>query len=506
MEKSKPFYITTTLPYVNSDPHIGFAMEIIRADAIARYQKLLGREVFFNTGTDEHGSKLWESAQKAGKDVKAYVDEYAEKFRALVELLDISKDVHFIRTTDEHHEKSAQALWKLCDERGYIYKGKYSAKYCVGCELEKTDSELDENGRCPLHPNRELELIDEENYFFALSKTAPLLEKFYQENPKLVIPDFRFNEIKAFLSRGLQDFSISRSREKMPWGVPVPNDDSQVMYVWFDALTNYISTLGWPNSESNYQKFWAEGEKVQYCGKDNTRQQSLTWQAMLLSAGLPGTDHIVVNGFINSGGQKMSKSLGNVISPNEVIETFAPYAGELASDVLRYILLRHTNSFEDSDLTKEDMITHYNAGLANGLGNLVSRIMNMAVTYGVELSEAEKNESGNLREEAEKNMTYFGHLNGEQVTDDLLENFEIVEKMAEIWQDIKLLDEDIQKNEPFRKIKTDPEIAKKDVARELRMLHQIALSLAPFLPKTSALIQKLIEENQKPERPLFQRI
>ncbi len=527
MEKAKPFYITTTLPYVNAEPHIGFAMEIIRADAIARYKKLIGREVFFNTGTDEHGMKLWESAKKEGIEVKAYVDKYAEKFRGLVELLDISKDIHFIRTTDAHHEKSAQALWKICDERGFIYKGKYSAKYCVGCELEKTDSELDENGYCPLHPNRELELIDEENYFFALSKVAPLLKKYYGENPNLVIPDFRFNEMKAFLARGLQDFSISRSREKMPWGVPVPDDDTQVMYVWFDALTNYISTLGWNgagennvdennaenktdenyteenNAENNYQKFWVNGEKVQYCGKDNTRQQSLTWQAMLLAAGLPGTDHIVVNGFINSGGQKMSKSLGNVISPYEVIETFRPVAGDLSSDVLRYLLLRHTNSFEDSDLTIETMTEYYNANLANGLGNLVSRTMNMAVTYGVELSEEEKK------------MTYYGEISNddgaEQVSntktkDELLEKFEIAKRLDEVWQNLTSLDEDIQKNEPFKKIKTDPETAKQDVHRVLYHLYGLALSLEPFLPKTSALIQELIKENKKPEKPLFLRM
>ncbi len=495
MDKSKPFYITTTLPYVNTNPHIGFAMEIIRADTIARYKKLTGREVFFNTGTDEHGLKLWESAKKSGKDVKEYVDEYAEKFRGLTDLLGISKDINFIRTTDEGHEFAAQALWKVCDNRGYIYKGKYSAKYCVGCELDKTDSELDENGHCPLHPNRELELIDEENYFFALSKVTPLLEKLYEENPRLVIPDFRFNEMKAFLSRGLQDFSISRSREKMPWGVAVPGDESQVMYVWFDALTNYISTLGWPNlddkndGENNYEKFWENGEKVQYCGKDNTRQQSLTWQAMLLSAGLPCTDHIIINGFINSGGQKMSKSLGNVISPYDVVGVFQPVAEDLSSDVLRYILLRHTNSFEDSDITMEGMIEHYNSNLANGLGNLVSRTMNMAVTYGVELSDDEKK------------IVMYG-----DVLDTQLENFEIVKRMEDIWLNLKSLDEDIQKNEPFKKIKTDPETAKEDVHRVLFHLYGLALYLEPFMPKTSSVIKSLIKENKKPEKPLFQRI
>jgi methionyl-tRNA synthetase len=222
--ENKAFYITTTLPYVNSDPHVGFAMEIIRADSVARYKKLQGYEVFFNTGTDEHGQKLLNDAQKAGKDVFDYVSEYAQKFRDLVPLLGISEDVHFIRTTDKHHEKAAQELWKKVSDAGFIYKKPYQTKYCVGCELEKTDSEL-VDGKCPIHPNKEIEIIDEENYFFAFSKVAPLLNELYKKSPNLVIPEFRFNEMKSFLERGLEDFSISRLKSKMSWGVPVPGDD-----------------------------------------------------------------------------------------------------------------------------------------------------------------------------------------------------------------------------------------------------------------------------------------
>lgn len=492
MDKSKPFYITTTLPYVNADPHVGFAMEIIRADAIARYKKLIGREVFFNTGTDEHGMKLWEGAKKSGMDVKDYVDMYAEKFRGLTKLLGISEDIHFIRTTDVGHEAAAQALWKICDERGYIYKGKYSAKYCVGCELEKTDSELNEEGRCPIHPNRDLELIDEENYFFALSKVTPLLEELYTKNTELVIPDFRYNEMKAFLARGLQDFSISRNREKMPWGVAVPGDDSQVMYVWFDALTNYISTLGWPNStgnsgESNFEKFWVNGEKIQYCGKDNTRQQSLTWQAMLLAADLPTTDKIIINGFINSGGQKMSKSLGNVIAPEDVIAVFQPVAGELSSDVLRYILLRHTNSFEDSDLTMEAMLEWYNANLANGLGNLSSRILTLSEKYLPSAPEISTNAIPN---------EFFV----------LLEQFDIVAATDYVWKEVQSLDRYIQSTEAFKVIKTDESKGKELISEYVSRLHSIALMLSPLMPKTNEILKRLIKENKKPEAPLFQRI
>jgi len=492
----KPFYITTTLPYVNADPHIGFAMELIRADSIARYQKLLGREVFFNTGTDEHGQKLFDAAAKNGEKVQSYVDRFAAKFRELKPLLTISDEVHFIRTTDAHHEAAAQKLWQMVSDNGYIYKKNYQAKYCVGCELEKTDSELNNEGRCPIHPNRDIELINEENYFFALSKIAPLLEKLYAEKPDLVIPAFRFNEMKAFLARGLEDFSISRLRSKMSWGVPVPGDSEHVMYVWFDALTNYISTLSWPRSaeaggegdpEDLYTKFWIHGEKIQYCGKDNVRQQSMMWQGMLLAAGLPTTDHIVINGFINSGGQKMAKSLGNVLSPTDIVELFRVPSGELAIDVLRYYLLRHVNSFEDSDVTIETIKSHYVSGLANGLGNLTSRILTLSEKYcgpwagGIDMTLAQK-----VAEE--------------------VRSFDLQKAMNHIWDAIGELDAVIQQEEPFKVVKVDEGAGRAMISRHVGSLYEIAQSLAPFMPSTSAKIVEAIRENKKPETPLFARL
>ena len=481
---NKPFYITTTLPYVNADPHVGFAMELIRADVIARYKKSLGHDVFFNTGTDEHGQKLLTAAKEEGKEVQEYVDGYAAKFRGLKDLLDITDEVHFIRTTDAHHMSAAQELWRRCDKNGYIYKKNYQTKYCVGCELEKTDSEL-VDGKCPVHPNKEIELRDEENYFFALSKLEDKLKELYTQKPTLIIPDFRFNEMKAFLERGLQDFSISRPSAKMSWGVPVPNDETHVMYVWFDALTNYISTLGWgSDDETLYERFWVDGEKVQYCGKDNIRQQSLMWQAMLLAADLPTTDHVVINGFINSGGQKMSKSLGNVIAPADLITFYKPFAGELASDVLRYYLLRHGNSFEDFDMTAESVQDAYNANLANGLGNLTSRILTMA----------ENNSISTL----DPKIVYKKSIE--------LDNFTIDGYMDTIWEKVQNLDKIIQSKEPFKLFKSDFKAAEAVVFDLILEMYMIAKMLAPVMPKTSEKLSFLLKEGKKPEKPLFQRI
>ncbi len=370
MEK-KPFYITTTLPYVNAEAHLGHALEFVRADIIARWKKLQGFEVFFNTGADEHGQKIAEAAKKVEKSPQEYADEYSKKLQGLKKTLGLSDDIHFIRTTDGNHIKAAQEFWKRVDKNGFIYKKNYKSKYCVGCELEKTDSEL-VDGKCPIHPNLEIEIIDEENYFFKFSEFGEKLLRLYDGKNFKVVPDFRLNEAREFVKRGLKDFSISRLKSKMSWGIPVPDDDSQVMYVWFDALVNYISTLGWPQDQKNFKKFWENGTPTQYCGKDNTRFQAVMWQAMLMAANLPPTNTVVVDGFITGeAGVKMAKSLGNVVSPIELVN-------EYGTDALRYFLAREVSSFEDSPFTIERFKTAYNSGLANGLGNLVSRVMKMA--------------------------------------------------------------------------------------------------------------------------------
>jgi len=483
MATENTLYITTTLPYVNGDPHMGHAMEFVRADTLARYHRARGMSVFFNTGTDEHGAKISEAAMKEGVSPQEYADMLVLRFRGLKDLLNLSTD-NFIRTTDAYHIASAQEFWKRCDANGDIYKKLYRVKYCVGCELEKTDSELDEHGRCPIHPNRELEIREEENYFFRFSKyTEPLL-KFYEANPDFIIPDSRFNEMRAFVSRGLEDFSISRLKTKMSWGVPVPEDSEHVMYVWFDALVNYISAIGWPDDMERFTKWWPV---IQYCGKDNNRQQSAMWQAMLMSAKLPNSKHIIINGFINAaGGQKMSKSLGNVISPYDAVEMFRGVT-PFPEDVLRFVLLHDIPSFEDGDMTIESIKTSYATHLQNGIGNLTSRIMKMATTHldgAVEIPD-------------------FPNKN---VIDQEFDAFDLKRAIEQVMFASSELDAYIQETAPFKVIKVNVEDGEVLIVEMVERLYRIATLLEPFLPNTAKEIQRLIREHKMPEVPLFNRL
>ncbi len=469
MEK---FYLTTTLPYVNAAPHLGFALEIVQADIVARYERMLGKEVIFNTGTDEHGLKIYRKAEEEGVAVQEYVDRKAGDFEKLRSALGLSY-THFTRTTDPHHIVAAQEFWRRCEKD--IEKRTYQTKYCVGCELEKTDSELD-HGRCLLHPNTEIELIEEENYFFLFSRYSEALLALYDAHPEFVLPHTRLEEITSFVKKGLKDFSISRLKSKMPWGVPVPGDSDQVMYVWFDALVNYISMLGWPEDEARFSGFWPG---VQFAGKDNLRQQSAMWQAMLLSAGLQPSKQIIIHGFITSGGQKMSKSVGNVIDPLEVVERYG-------TDALRYWLSREANPFEDSDFTWEKFHESYTGNLVNGLGNVVSRTIGMAHLYSIDTRQAQPTETE-------------GAL---QVS---LDGYEIKRAADVIWEELNALDRYIQETVPFKTIKTDPDKAKSDVLYLLKELWKIAIRLQPFLPTTSEKILTALKENQ-PVEPLFPRV
>ncbi len=461
---TKRFYITTTLPYVNADPHIGFALEIIQADVIARHHRNQGYKVFFNTGTDEHGLKIFRGAAEKNTDPQAYCDFYAKKFNNLKEYLNLSYN-NFIRTTDGNHIRAAQEFWVLCQRNGDIYKKNYRIKYCVGCELEKTESEL-EKGKCPIHPNLKIEIIEEENYFFKYSKYQKNLLDFYRKNKNFVLPKSRLNDITEFTEKGLEDFSISRLKEKMPWGVEVPGDKTHIMYVWFDALVSYISALGWPENTKNFKAFWPG---MQVAGKDNLRQQSSIWQAMLMSAGLPNSKQIFIHGFITANGQKMSKSLGNVIDPFKLVKKYG-------TDAVRYYLLREILPTEDGDFTYEKFEQRYNADLAGGIGNLLSRTIALAKKSNFK----EKKPTLKIKKTVEKSSKEYKKL---------LEGFKFNEALKSIWDIVSFCDRYINEKKPWE----GGENALQVISDCLFSLGKIADFLWPFLPKTSQIMKETVK-------------
>lgn len=466
------FYITTTLPYVNSDPHIGFVLELVQADAIARFARMQGREVIFNTGTDEHGQKIYQKAIEAGVSPQEYCDDYAARFRKLQEAFHIT-NTHFTRTTDPAHISAAQEFWRRCRDAGYIDKKQYDVKYCVGCELEKTDSEL-ENGVCPLHPNLTIEHIAEENYFFKFSAFAEQLLSLYEMRPDFVLPDFRLKEIRNFVQGGLEDFSISRLSSKMPWGIPVPDDEEHVMYVWFDALINYISVLGWPSESTDYATYWPG---IQIAGKDNLRQQSAMWQAMLLAADLPVSKQIIIHGFITSEGQKMSKSLGNVVDPYALVK-------EYGVDAVRYYLLAEIPTFDDGDFSDHRFKEVYNADLANGIGNHASRVTKLA--EGMKLQNTEK-------------PVLFDDVQ------EAMKRYESNHALAALRERLVQMSRELDADQPWM-IK---DVQEKEVVmqKHLRSLFEYAHALSLFLPHTATQISDALTDESIAKVPsLFARL
>jgi len=472
---AKNFYITTPIFYPNAKLHMGHAYTVTICDILARAQKLQGKETYLLTGADENTGKILKVVEEQGQTVEEYLNQVTLNFKDLYSKLGISYD-QFIKTSDkETHWPGAQALWKKLVETGDIYKATYSGLYCVGCETFYTEKDLVE-GKCPVHLTVP-EKIEEENYFFKLSKYTQIIKEKIESNELLIVPQTRKNEIVALLDRGLEDISFSRPIKNVPHGIPVPGDPSQVIYVWCDALVNYISALGYGRNTELFEKFWPAN--VHVIGKDILRFHAAIWPAMLLSAGLPLQKSLLVHGLITSGGHKMSKTLGNVIDPYELIE-------EYGFEAVRYYLAREVSPFEDGDLTKERFKESYNANLANGIGNLTSRIMKMAQdNLDAPVSIAER----------EDMSQYFAFY----------DSFEISKAADFVWNEIKSLDQYIQENQPFKVVKTDKEAGQKMIGELVVRLYSVARMLNPILPETSEKIKALIKENKTPEVPLFVR-
>ncbi len=471
------YFVTTSIPYVNGEPHLGHALEFVMADVLARTARTQNNTVIFSTGSDEHGGKIAEKAEEMGTTPKAFADQMSQKFRDLAKALNISND-RFVRTTDAGHEQRAQLIWKALEKD--IYKGKYSGWYCTGDEAFFSEAVVKANkGVCPNH-NRKYEKIEEENYFFKLSAYAPKVLASIESGAFRIIPVSRKHEILQVFKDGLEDISISRPKDKISWGVPVPDDDEQVMYVWFEALMNYITVLGYPEHE-DFKKFWPAN--VQVIGKDILRFHAANWPGMLLALGLPLPKTLYVHGFINAaGGVKMSKSLGNSVSPDEIIK-------EYGADAFRYYLLRHIPSYEDGDFSHDLILAAYNNELANELGNAVQRTAAMITQYQGGII--------GLIPEAEHDQAQYKEA---------LEICRFDRALDEVWEQVRGLNQYIEEQKPWVIAKSDDKDHLREVlAYQASCLLEIANMLSPFMPETAQKIRHVFEEGviRKSETTLF---
>lgn len=468
------FYITTAIPYVNAAPHIGFAMEAVQTDALARYHRMKGDDTYYLTGVDEHGVKLYETAKEAGKETQAFADENAEKFEALKEILNLSND-GFIRTTSDYHKKGAQKLWKYLAEKGDIYKGSYEGLYCAGCEAFVSEKDLVE-GKCPNH-DKPPKVLKEDNYFFKLSKYSDAIKKAISSGELVILPESRKNEMLNIIGKdGLHDVSFSRPKDVLPWGIDVPGDPTQVMYVWGDALTNYITGIGYGDSDGAleggelFEKFWAGAgsadARIHVIGKDILRFHAGIWIGMLMSAGVPVPDAIYVHGFITSEGKKMSKSLGNVVDPLEYVEKHGV-------DALRYFLLREIPTGDDGDFSNHRFVDVYNAELANSYGNLVNRVVMMVDRY-----------LGGVVKGKEKNAELAGKI--EKFWEKYHEGMENFNIKVAVESAVSLLDfgnKYVEDQKPWALAKADTDALEAVLYNLLEVVRNVSLMLLPVIPE-----------------------
>lgn len=484
-QPQKKLYITTAIPYVNGTPHIGNALDYLLGDIWTRYQRQNGFEVRFQVGTDEHGNKIAAKAIEEGIEPKAYTDKMYVNFESLMKKVG-AQYTDFIRTTDPHHESSVQYIWKQLEP--YIYKGSYEGWYCIGHEAFFTDNEVQAlGGICPDH-QKPFEKVSEENYFFKTSAFTDRIKEAINNGTMQIFPDFRKKEFLELIKDGLADVSISRPRKSLSWGVPVPGDPDQVMYVWIDALANYITVIGYPDRPDEYKSFWPAD--VEVIGKDILRFHAGIWPAMLLGIGLELPKRLLVHGHINISGAKISKSVGNTIDPNEIIDKYG-------LDAFRYFFSRHIPTLDDGDFTWEKFETAYNSELGNDLGNLIQRVSSMIVRY----------QAGVIGEshQAEHDMTAYHQA---------MDGLEFNKAVDEVWNMVRSLNQYIDNVKPWEVAKgigKDPE-AEPHLAEILAhcagALVQIGDLLVPFMPSTAAAIHEIFESGvvKQPEGVLFPKI
>ncbi|MBI2621119.1 MAG: methionine--tRNA ligase [Candidatus Levybacteria bacterium] len=469
------FYITTAIPYVNGRPHIGHTLEYFQADAIKKYRQLLGDETLLLSGADENALKNVQAAEKEGLPIKEFLDKYSKIWKDTYGIVGVKLDVFQRGSDEEKHWPGVQKLWKLCEESGDIYKKSYQGLYCVGCEAFKLESEL-VDGLCSIHRTKPEE-ISEENYFFRLSKYQEKLIKLIESNTLQIIPSNKRAEALSFIKQGLEDFSVSRSNERAKGvGVPVPGDPNQKIYVWFDALTIYMTGIGFGADEKKWKYWWPAD--VHVIGKDINRFHTVYWPAMLLSARFPLPKQILIHGFVNAkGGEKFSKSLGNAPDPKEVIDKYGVEA-------VRYYMLAQVPIDSDHDFTYDRFEEVYNADLANGLGNLVARVAKLCEKIKLNTLPKPK-----LSESYKQKF----------------EQYKFNEQLVEIWARISEIDREIEKAKPWEI--DDLNKLQGLLQNWVEEINQIALDLKPFLPNTSKKIQKLfVQPKIQPIPPLFPRI
>lgn len=476
MKTNKNYYITTSIPYINGEPHIGHTFELVAADVLARAARKTNTHVLLSTGTDEHGGKIQEKAEELGKPITDYVNEMSNRWRELGPLVNMSND-RFIRTTDQGHEQRAALIWKALEKD--IYKSQYTGWYCTGCEAFVTEAVAKENnGNCPIH-QKPYEKVEEENYFFKLSKYSTEITAKIMSGEFRIIPSTKKNEILHVLKEGLEDISISRPKEKISWGIPVPDDETQVMYVWFEALMNYITVLGYPEHE-DFKKFWPAN--MQVVGKDISRFHAAIWPGMLMALDLPLPKALYIHGFVNIAGQKISKSIGNVIHPREVIEKYNV-------DALRYFLLRHVPSYGDGDFTWERFEAVYNNELANELGNAVGRTSAMIIKY-------QQGIIGDIPESEHDIAQYQAAL----------EDCRFDRALEEVWEQVRGLNQYIEEEKPWVLAKnSDTDHLREVLAYMSSCLLEIAELLEPFMPETAQKISYIFSTGviQKIDSTLF---